>query len=49
MLYSPEEDRGEILVSCLLIIFPFSLCLIVSLALLGPSIGNIFSNIVYQL
>jgi hypothetical protein len=49
MLYSPVEYRGEALASCALMIVPLCLCLVGSLALLGPSIGSIFSNIVRNL
>ncbi|HVO68927.1 MAG TPA: hypothetical protein VMT24_02710 [Aggregatilineaceae bacterium] len=49
MVYSPREDDGQILVSCMVMMLPLTLCSVLSLALLGPSIGNIFSNIVQNL
>ena len=49
MLYIPQEHTGEVLLSCALMMVPLSLCLIGALALLGPSIGNVFSNIVREL
>jgi hypothetical protein len=49
MLYLPHEENGQILLSCVVILLPLTLCSILSLALLGPAIGNVFSNIVQNL
>ncbi len=49
MVYSPHGDEGQILVSCLMLLVPFTLCAVVLLALTGPAIGNVFSNVVYTL
>ncbi len=46
MVYSPRGDEGQILVSCLMLLVPFTLCSLVALALVGPAVGNVFSNIV---
>ncbi len=48
MLYNPREE-GQGLVEYALILVLVAVVVIVILALLGPSIGNIFSNIVSQL
>jgi len=48
MLYIPRED-GQGLVEYALILVLVAVVVIVILALLGPSIGNIFSNIVRNL
>ena len=48
MLYMPRED-GQGLVEYALILVLVAVVVIVILALLGPSIGNIFSNIVSTL
>ena len=48
MLYIPR-DEGQGLVEYALILVLVAVVVIVILALLGPSIGNIFSNIVEQL
>jgi pilus assembly protein Flp/PilA len=48
MLYLPQ-DRGQGLVEYALILVLVAVVVIVILALLGPSIGNIFSNIVSKL
>ena len=45
MLYSPREE-GQGLVEYALILVLVAVVVIVILALLGPAIGNIFSNIV---
>ena len=45
MLYVPREE-GQGLVEYALILVLVALVVIIILALLGPSIGNIFSNIV---
>ncbi len=49
MIYSPREEDGQILISCAVLTLPLTLCSIISLALLGPAIGNVFSNIVQNL
>ena len=48
MMYQPREE-GQGLVEYALILVLVAVVVIVILALLGPSIGNIFSNIVNQL
>ena len=45
MLYVPREE-GQGLVEYALILVLVALVVIIILALLGPAIGNIFSNIV---
>ena len=48
MLYQPRE-KGQGLVEYALILVLVAVVVIVILALLGPAIGNIFSNIVSAL
>jgi pilus assembly protein Flp/PilA len=48
MLYIPRE-KGQGLVEYALILVLVAVVVIVILALLGPAIGNIFSNIVNSL
>ena len=48
MLYEPKE-RGQGLVEYALILVLVAVVVIVILALLGPAIGNVFSNIVSQI
>ncbi|MFN8528959.1 MAG: Flp family type IVb pilin [Anaerolineae bacterium] len=48
MIYSPREE-GQGLVEYALILVLVAVVVIVILALLGPAIGNIFSNIVNTL
>jgi pilus assembly protein Flp/PilA len=48
MLYLPREE-GQGLVEYALILVLVAVVVIVILALLGPAIGNIFSNIVNSL
>ena len=48
MIYMPREE-GQGLVEYALILVLVAVVVIVILALLGPSIGNIFSNIVSSL
>jgi pilus assembly protein Flp/PilA len=48
MLYLPRDD-GQGLVEYALILILVALMVIVILVLLGPGIGNIFSNIVSNL
>ncbi len=45
MLYLPRED-GQGLVEYALILVLVAVVVIVILALLGPAIGNVFSNII---
>lgn len=45
MLYEPKE-RGQGLVEYALILVLVAVVVIVILALLGPAIGNVFSNVV---
>ena len=48
MMYQPREE-GQGLVEYALILVRVAVVVIVILALLGPAIGNIFSNIVNTL
>lgn len=48
MLYMPREE-GQGLVEYALILVLVALVVIVILALLGPTIGNVFSNVVANL
>ena len=48
MIYKPA-DEGQGLVEYALILVLVAVVVIVILALLGPTIGNIFSNLVYNL
>ena len=48
MLYMPRE-KGQGLVEYALILVLVAVVVIVILALLGPTIGNIFSNLVRRL
>jgi pilus assembly protein Flp/PilA len=48
MLYVPRE-RGQGLVEYALILVLVAVVVIVILALLGPAIGNIFSNLIKKL
>ncbi len=48
MLYLPHEE-GQGLVEYALILVLVAVVVIVILALLGPAIGNVFSNIVQNL
>lgn len=49
MLYKPHNDEGQGLVEYALILVLVAVVVIVILALLGPAIGNIFSNIIDSL
>jgi pilus assembly protein Flp/PilA len=46
MLYRPRNEEGQGLVEYALILVLVAVVVIVILALLGPTIGNIFSNVV---
>jgi pilus assembly protein Flp/PilA len=47
MLFAPKEnEKGQGLVEYALILVLVAVVVIVILALLGPAIGNVFSNIV---
>ena len=48
MLFAPKE-KGQGLVEYALIIVLVAIVVIVILALLGPAIGNVFSNIISNL
>jgi pilus assembly protein Flp/PilA len=48
MLFAPKE-RGQGLVEYALILVFVALIVIVILALLGPAIGNVFSNLIAQI
>jgi len=45
MLFRPRSEEGQGLVEYALILVLVAVVVIVILALLGPTIGNIFSNI----
>ena len=45
MLYRPHNEEGQGLVEYALILVLVAVVVIVILAVLGPTIGNIFSNI----
>jgi pilus assembly protein Flp/PilA len=46
MLFRPRHEEGQGLVEYALILVLVAVVVIVILALLGPTIGNIFSNLV---
>jgi pilus assembly protein Flp/PilA len=46
MLYLPQDDKGQGLVEYALILVLVAIVVIAILTLLGPAIGNVFSNIV---
>jgi len=45
MLYRPQNEEGQGLVEYALILVLVAVVVIVILSLLGPAIGNIFSNV----
>jgi pilus assembly protein Flp/PilA len=47
MLY--EKEKGQGLVEYSMILIMVAMVVIVVLALLGPAIGNVFSNVIEQL
>lgn len=49
MLYHPHHEEGQGLVEYALILVLVAVVVIVILALLGPSIGNTFSNVLVGL
>ena len=49
MRFKPHNDDGQGLVEYALILVLVAVVVIVILALLGPAIGNIFSNIIDSL
>ena len=49
MLYEPRREEGQGLVEYALILVLVAIVVIVILTLLGPAIGNIFTNIVRAL
>ncbi len=49
MLYVPRSEKGQGLVEYALILVLVAVVVIVILALLGPAIGNVFSNILIQI
>lgn len=46
MLYAPQEQEGQGLVEYALILILVAIIVLVILALLGPAVGNMFSNVV---
>jgi pilus assembly protein Flp/PilA len=49
MLYRPQNEEGQGLVEYALILVLVAVVVVVILTLLGPSIGNLFSNLVWNL
>ena len=49
MLYLPQDEEGQGLVEYALILVLVAIVVIAILTLLGPAIGNVFSNIVQNL
>jgi pilus assembly protein Flp/PilA len=49
MLYRPQSEKGQGLVEYALILVLVAVVVIVILSVLGPALGNTFSNIVYGL
>jgi len=49
MLYRPRLEEGQGLVEYALILVLVSVVVIVGLTLLGPTLGNVFSNVTSQL
>jgi pilus assembly protein Flp/PilA len=45
MLYRPQNEEGQGLVEYALILVLVAVVVIIILTLLGPAIGNVFSNI----
>ena len=45
MLYRPQNEEGQGLVEYALILVLVSLVVVVILSVLGPAIGNVFSNV----
>lgn len=46
MLYRPNNEEGQGLVEYALILVLVAVVVIIVLAVLGPTIGNIFSNVI---
>lgn len=46
MLYHPKHEAGQGLVEYALILVMVAMVVIVVLVILGPQIGNVFSNII---
>lgn len=49
MLYTPRDQEGQGLVEYALILILVAVIVLVILALLGPAVGNMFSNIVQDI
>jgi len=49
MLYRPQNEEGQGLVEYALILVLVAVVVIIVLAILGPTIGNIFSNVIVGL
>jgi pilus assembly protein Flp/PilA len=45
MLYRPQNEEGQGLVEYALILVLVSVAVVIILTILGPSIGNLFSNL----
>ena len=46
MLYRPQNEEGQVLVEYALILVLGAVVVIIVLIVLGPIIGNVFSNII---
>ena len=49
MIYRPQNEEGQGLVEYALILVLVAVVVIIVLAVLGPTIGNIFSNVIVGL
>lgn len=49
MLYRPQNEQGQGLVEYALILVLVALIVIVVLLVLGPTVGNMFSNVISEL
>ncbi len=49
MMYRPQNEQGQGLVEYALILVLVALIVIVVLIILGPAIGNLFSNVIGEL
>lgn len=49
MLFHPRDSRGQGMVEYALVLVLVAVVVLVILALFGPAIGNMFSNVVTQI
>lgn len=49
MLFVPESDRGQGLLEYAMLIALVAIIVLVVVALLGPAVGNMFSNVVNRI